>query len=273
MDAGSPAGAWTARKAENRRIARTPCPASLALSPADSRHRHQRLARPWKPRLADRREVDRGPSCRPGCSGYAAATCHGGTPPPSRCRRPAVSIRARASRTNGGPPPALVPARPELRPLFFRPFQQRGGSRWRPGPAGSAAPWPGAAVPGCSSPRHCSTYWISSRSRAGKAAHVDPFRPRAGIGAGGGELTRLRPAGAPPALVVGAAERRGLHRPPVAVGDPAGIRQRRGRRVVQGQPPGADAGDGPPGTIAGGASGTGRVRLARTVSFGPTMTA
>ena len=195
-------------------MTRMPCAASPALSPADSRHRHQRLARAashgwrigaksmvatsfpgWMPRLRSR-HLSRGYSTS---QPLPKASC---------------SIRARASRMNWRPPRALMPRGPAFRPLFFRPFQQRGGSRGGQVPqdllhrdrAQPRLPLVPAAL------QHVLDL---QPQPAREAAHVDPLAPEAGIGAGGGELAGVRPAGAPPALAVGVAERRGgiAHRP------------------------------------------------------------
>ena len=218
-----------------------PCAASPALSPADSRHRHQRLARPashgwltgaksmvaaafpgWMPKLRSR-HLSRGYSTS---QPLPKASC---------------SIRARASRVNWRPPRALMPRGLVLRPFFFRPFQQRGGSR------GGQVPQDllhrnGAQPRLALIPAALQHVLDLQPQPAREAAHVDPLAPEAGIGAGHGELAGLGSAGAPPALVVGMAERRGRHCPPVAAGDLAGIRRRRGRSVVQDRQPAADAG-------------------------------
>src|SRR6266542_4472894 len=221
MDAGPPPGAWAARKAENLRMTRMPCAASPALSPADSRHRHQRLARAashgwligaksmvatsfpgWIPRLRSR-HLSRGYSTS---QPLPKASC---------------SIRARASRVNWRPPRALMPRGQVPQDLLHRDRAQ-----------------PRLALVPAALQHVLDLQPQPSR----EAAHVDPLAPEAGIGAGGGELAGVRPACAPPALAVGVAERRGRHRPPAAGGHLAGIRWRHGRHVAQGRQPAADAG-------------------------------
>ena len=124
-----------------------PWPAWLAPSPADSRHRHQRLAMAashgwltgakstvavlpvWRPRLRSR-HLSRGYSTS---QPLPKASC---------------SMRARASRMNWRPAAGLDVAGPEPGPFLFGPVQQRDGSRGGEVPQDPAAPWQGAAAPG-----------------------------------------------------------------------------------------------------------------------------
>ena len=218
-----------------------PCAASPALSPADSRHRHQRLARAashgWpigaKSMVAT---VLPGLDAQVAQSPLAARVFHFPAAAEGQLLDPGTGVQDELAAAAGADA-----ARPGLRPLFFRPVQQRGGSRGGQVPQDLLQP-AGAEPRLALIPAALQHVLDFQPQPAGKAAHVDPLVPQAGIGAGGGELAGLGPAGAPPALAVGVAERRGRHRPPVTAGDRAGIWRRRGRRVVQGRQPAADAG-------------------------------
>ncbi len=179
MDAGPPPGAWAARKAENLRMTRMPCAASPALSPADSRHRHQRLARAashgwpmgaksmvatsfpgWIPRLRNR-HLSRGYSTS---QPLPKASC---------------SIRARASSVNWRPPRALMPRGPG----FAHSSSVRSSSEAAPVEARSrriCCTVTGRSRDRRSFPRHCSTYWTSSRSRPGRQRTSIHSHPRPG---------------------------------------------------------------------------------------------
>ena len=216
-----------------------PCAASQALSPADSRHRHHRLARlashgwltgaksivavlpAWRPRLRSR-HLSRGYSTS---QPLPKASC---------------SMRARASRTN------WRRRRPWCRAARTRPILLPSGpaASWlpsRPGPAGSAEPWQGAAAPGVRLRGTAArTGSPAAAGREGSAHRSAPARDRDRRARR--RTRRPLPAGPPPAFVMSPAERRGPYRPPLAVRDQAGARRRCRGRVVQGQPPGADVG-------------------------------
>jgi hypothetical protein len=84
---------------------------------------------------------------RAGCPGCAAATCRGGTPPPSRCRRPAARCgHGRPGRADGRRPLWCRAAR--IPPTLLRSVPAVRRLPWPPGPAGSAAPAQGAAALG-----------------------------------------------------------------------------------------------------------------------------